>query len=93
MPRYCDPSSPCSSAVTAAKKILCGGFAGASAKARASLQQNPAARAIVRRAVVDVVALQVRIDPQVVVVRRVDHGLVGAAASAPGSFAITLSDS
>jgi hypothetical protein len=74
LPKYSDPSSPCSSAVTDANRIDRGAATGIAAHTR-QLQQDSASRRIIIRAVVDLVARLTRIDPQMVVVRRVQHGL------------------
>ena len=57
LPRYSEPSRPCSSPVTAANKIERGGADGGGPGMR-EFQQNSAAGAVVDRAVVDVVALR-----------------------------------
>ena len=75
MPRYCEPSRPCSSAVTAEKYMACGGRCGGLREGPGQFEKDAAAGAVVGGAVVDVVAFRVGIDAEVIVVRGVEHGV------------------
>ena len=77
MPRYCEPSRPCSSAVTAEKYIVVRRPLRRLRERARHFHQNAAAGAVVGGAVVDVVAFRIGIDAEMIVVRGIEDGISG----------------